>query len=362
MEISHKKLSYKVYCSDIQSSLIAAFFQLSHLLEAGVGVDQSIRELVAMEPRWALRRVWRDIERSVVDGQALSVSMKRWPDVFDSTLIALLRSGEGCGELSSACLDCQQFLEWQQNIKARITTVLLYPVLALVIVFGVLGFLMVYLVPSLEGLLLSSGHEFPWHAQTLLSVSQWIKNYLFYVVVSLCICFLMLCIARVAFSGVRLFADALLLKVPLYGTLILNLTLSRYCETCSRLYGCGIGLADAMEKSEDLVKNRVLHAQLRDTRIDVLSGKSLSVALRAMPLLSNIHIQVLSAGEASGKLAEALARTGNQQRRVSEYRIERIEKMIGPAVLLLAGLSLLWVVLSLLGPIYQNAVDSVILA
>jgi type II secretory pathway component PulF len=79
-------------------------------------------------------------------------------------------------------------------------------------------------------------------------------------------------------------------------------------------------------------------------------------------LLSNIHIQVLSAGEVSGKLVEALARTGNQQRRVSEFRIDRVEKMIGPAVLLLAGFSLLWVVLSLLGPIYQNAVDSVILA
>jgi type II secretory pathway component PulF len=254
------------------------------------------------------------------------------------------------------------FLEWQQSIKARITTVLLYPVFALVIVFGVLGFLMVYLVPSLEGLLLSSGHEFPWHARVLLSLSQWIKHYIFYAVIVLCICLVVLCTARVAFYRVRLFTDALLLRIPLYGTLILNLTLSRYCGICSKLYGSGIGLADAMEKSEASIKNRALNSQLRQTRMNILSGKSLSVALTTIPLLSNIHIQVLSAGEASGRLVEALARTGTQQRRVSEFKIERIEKMIGPAVLLVAGFALLWVVLSLLGPIYKNAVDSVILA
>lgn len=362
MEISHKKVSGKVYVGDVQTSLIAAFFQLTHLLEAGVGVDQSIQELIAIEPRWALRRVWRDVQQSVFDGKALSASMGRWPGVFDSTLIALLRSGEACGQLSSACLDCQKFLEWQQDVKARITTVLLYPVFALVIVSGVLGFLMVYLVPSLEELLVSSSYEFPWHARMLLTLSQWTKDYLVYAAMGICLCIAILWIARVAFYRVRLFTDAVLLRIPLYGTLILNLTLSRYCETCSRLYGSGMGLADAMKISEVFIENRALNAQLRHTRLNLLGGKSLSVSLRTVPLLSNIHIQVISAGEATGNLVEALARTGKQQRRVAEFRIERIEKVIGPVVLLFAGFLLLWVVLSLLGPIYQSAVDSVILS
>lgn len=361
MEFSRRKVSYKVYCNDIQSSLIAAFFHLAHLLEAGIGVDQSIKELVALEPRWALRRVWRDVESSVVEGQALSGSMERWPSVFDSTLIAMLRSGEACGQLSLACRDCQRFLEWQQNIKARITTVLLYPVFALLIVSSVLGFLMVYLVPSLEGLLVSSGYDFPWHSRILLSFSQWVKYYFIYVAIGFCICVAMLFIARSISTSLRYSIDALLLRIPLYGSIILNLTLSRYCEICSKLYDSGIGLADAMEKSEPSIKNWALRIQLRETRLDLMAGRSLSSALKKVPLLSNIHIQVICAGEASGKLAEALTRTGSQQRRVSELRIERIEKMIGPAVLLLAGFSLLWIVLSLLGPIYENAIDSVIL-
>ena len=362
MEFSNKQEGYKVYCRDIQSSLIAAFFHLAHLLEAGVGVDQSLKELTALESRWSLRRVWRDVESSVVDGQALSCSMERWPGVFDSTLIAIVRSGETCGRLSSACQDCQQFLEWQQNIKARITTVLLYPVFALIIVLSVLAFLMVYLVPSLEGLLLSSGYEFPWHARILLALSQWIEAYFIYAVIGISICIAILCIARSMFSGLRYSTDVLLLRIPLYGSIILNLSLSRYCETCSRLYVSGIGLADAMEKSEAFVKNCALRIQLRESRLNLIAGRPLSSALKKVPLLSNIHVQVICAGEASGKLAEALARTGCQQRRVSELRIERLEKLIGPVVLLLAGASLLWIVLSLLGPIYQNAVNSVILA
>jgi type IV pilus assembly protein PilC len=358
VEITRKQSSNKIYCGDIESSLIAAFFQLSHLLEAGLGLDQSIKTLLVMEPRWGLRRVWRDIERRVVDGQALSTSMEYWSTVFDSTLIAMLRSGEMCGQLPVACSDCQLFLEWQQSLKARIATVLLYPIFALIIVLGVLGFLMIYLVPSLEGLLLSGGHEFPWHAKILLSISQWSKSYFIPVAVSIGVCFGMLYIARLISMRVRLMIDALLLRIPLYGSLVLNLTLSRYCETCSRLYASGIALADAMEKSEAFIKNHALKTQLEKTREHILAGKSLSSSLAAIPQLPNMHIQVLAAGEASGKLVEALARTGNQQRRVSEMRIARIEKMIGPVVLLFAGFALIWVVVSLLGPIYQNAVDS----
>jgi len=361
MEISLKKVRYAVYCRDVNTSLIAAFFQLSHLLEAGVAVDQSLKELSVLEPSWGLRRVWKDIERRVADGQTLSSSMARWPKVFDSTIIALFRSGEASGELPLACFECQKFLEWQQNLKARLSTVLLYPVFAFFIVFAVVGFLMVYLVPSLEQMLVSSGHEFPWHARILLALSAWFGDYFAYLGFGLFACLILICFARTTLSSIRLITDSLLLKIPIYGSLVLNLTLSRYCETCSRLYGCGIGLTDAMKESEVFVKNRLLGHQLRQTRMSILAGKPLSLSLKSIPLLSNIHIQVLCAGEASGKLVEALARTGNQQRQTSEFRIDRIEKMIGPMVLLLAGFSLLWIVLSLLAPIYQNAVESVIL-
>lgn len=361
MEISHKQVSRRVYCRDVQPSLIAAFFQLTYLLEAGVGLGASLKEVSALEHRWALQRVWIDIEKSVIDGQSFSVSMERWPSVFDATLIALLRSGETRGQLSSACFDCLEFLEWQQNIKARMTTVLLYPIFALIIVGGVLGFLMVYLVPSLEELLRSSGHQFPWHARILLTLSEWIQQYFILLVIGTGVCGAVLGVARITSIRASQLHDALLLRIPLYGTLILNLTLSRYFETCAKLYASGIGLTDAMQKSECFVKNLTLRAQLYQARLNIVAGKSLSVALGAVSTLSPIHIQVLSAAEISGQLGKALERTGSQQRRVADNRIEHIEKMIGPVVLLVAGFSLLWVVLSLLSPIYESAVDSVIL-
>ena len=361
MEISHKKIARNVYCHDIQSSLIAAFYQLAHLTEAGIAVDQTIRELIEVEQRRSLRRVWRDIERAVVDGQALSMALSRWPKVFDSTLVALLTSGEACGKLADACRDCHEYLEWQQNLKARLSAVLFYPLFALVIVLGVLIFLMVYLVPALEGLLLTGGYVFPWHAQLLLSVSQWVKAYWIYSLVVVCVGFLLISLMRVMVARIQLFIDGVILKAPLYGSLVFNLTLSRYCEICSRLYGSGIGLTDAMQKSESFIDNRTLNNQLRHTRLNLQAGKSLSTALSVVPMLSNIHIQVLCAGEASGSLVEALARTASQQRRLADLQISRLEKMIGPVILLLAGASLLWVVVSLLGPIYENAIESVIL-
>lgn len=362
MEISHKKPKQYVYCRHKQSSLIAAFFQLTHLLDAGVAVDQSIKEIALNEQAWFLRRVWRDVELGIADGHALSVSMQRWPGVFDSTLVALLRSGEARGQLSAACNDCQQFLEWRQDVKARITTVLLYPVFALFTVFGVLGFLLAYLVPTLEGLLVSSNHEFAWHAILLLTLSQWLRESFVSLSLLVVCVFTGLFIARYLHYGVMILTDSLLLKIPLYGTLMQNLSLSRYCEMCSRLYGSGISLAEAMEKSEVFIQNRALRDGLRDTRLNVLAGKSLSSALKSVPRLSTVHIQVLSAGEASGRLVEALAKTGSQQRQLCELRIERLEKLIGPVVLFFAGGALLWVVASLLGPIYQNAVNSVIFA
>ena len=362
MELSVNRSSNRVYCRDIQTSLIAAFFQLSHLLEAGISVDQSLRELITLESRWGLRRVWRDVERKVVDGQALSSALAHWPTVFDSTVVALLKSGETSGQLTAACLDCQEYLDWQQSIKARISAVLFYPLFALVVVVSVLSFLMIYLVPSLEGLLKSSGYVFPWHSQLLLSLSQWAKDYLVVVLLALCACSIVMLLARSVFHSARVHIDSSVLRIPLYGNLLFNLSLSRYFETCSKLYSSGISLAESMEKSEAFIDNRALILHLRQARLKILEGKNLTTALSTIPWLPQLHIRVISAGEMSGKLVESLARTGSQLRQISEYKIDKIEKMTGPAVLIMAGALLLWIVLSLLAPLYQHAVDSVILA
>jgi len=343
-----------------QASLSVAFFQFSQLLHAGVGIDYCLTEVVEIETSRELRRVWRDIETSVKAGESLSAAMARWPAVFSKTLVALVKSGESAGELAKVCAECQQLIDWQQNVKSRLSEALIYPVFAFAIVTAVISFLVIYLVPSLKGFLLASPTKIPWHTALLLDVSLWLKEYIFLFLLVLISLLVVLILGYQCLGSIRTRIDSFLMVCPYWGPLTVAVNLSRYCENCAKLYSAGVGLSMAMQISEGLVSNTALESEFCQARIQVISGRPLSQSLSDIHWIPRIIIRMVKAGESAGQLPKCLTKAGTQQKQIVDQQIGRLEKAIGPLVLLLVGSVMLWIVVSLLGPIYQSAIDAVV--
>jgi len=356
-----KKLKYSsLGLSDHSALLGDSFYQLEQLLNAGVPIDLCLEALTQPNVSSKLNDVWSDMASNVDDGQSLSLSMQRWPRIFDANLIAVISAGEASASLSRACRECRLLIEWRMNLKNRFKNVLTYPIFALSVVSLSVVFLLVYLVPSLEAFLISGGLTPAWHTQLLLQFSGWLVNNVLVIFAGIFLLSLFVVVAYQFSYSVRRYIDGRLLKMPLIGSVILGLSLSRYCDNCSCLYRCGIPLESAMQMSEEGIGNRQLKTNLVRARSEVRAGMNLSAALKQTDTWPDMAIRIVSAGESTGSLQESLVHVGRQQWQTADSHIAKVEKLIGPFVLVCVALVLMWIVLSLLGPIYQSAIDSVV--
>lgn len=343
-----------------QASISLSLFHLHHLLAAGVGLGEALSELGDMETNRSIRQVWIDVAAKVEAGESLSEALQSRPGVFSELVVAMIQSGEVNGQLAMACESARELLEWNRATKARMATVLVYPLFALLVLLAVVAFLFISVVPSLENFLAAGNADLAWHTQGLLSLSGWMGQwYLF-----LLVCVLSLgsgvMISRSCNAGFKLRCDQCVLMLPIAGALVCELSLSRYAVVCGRLYRSGIELEKSMLISEKLIINMALREGLMRARTQMVAGASLAYALDGIDVVPASFRRLLAAGESAGALGQALVQAGDQRQHHAQHLVERIERLAGPLTLLVVGANLLWIVVSVLGPVYESAIGAVL--
>jgi type IV pilus assembly protein PilC len=149
------------------------------------------------------------------------------------------------------------------------------------------------------------------------------------------------------------------LSLPVFGLLISELSLSRYAIVGGRLYRSGIELEQSLSLSETLVGNTALRQALGRARALMVAGASLGDALSGLTVIPGSFRRLLAAGESAGALGQALLQAGEQRQQHAQHLVDRIERLVGPVMLLLVGANLMWIVVSVLGPVYNSAINAV---
>lgn len=344
-------------CVDVKS---VAFLQLSRLLAAGVSLTDALDDIRDAEGGRVSRRLWHDIGLAVRSGQYLSEALLESGFSAEKTVLALLRAGESSGDLEKACRAVNEYLQWHQNLRQRLITLLIYPLFSLAVLTGVTGFLFVSVVPSIQGFLTSAGGDLQWHTVALLAVSSWMSQHYGVAIVLGTVSISIVTGLALLNQHVRILFDALFLKIPVVGDVIIELSLSRYSQCCAQLYSSGVALESSLELAEETVSNGVVRTTLASARRSMMSGVSLADSLRVTKVLPSMFVRLIAVGERSGQLTAVLHQLGEQQSVNAEASIRRLEQLIGPALLLVVGSVLLWIVISVLGPVYNMAIVTVV--
>lgn len=341
------------------AALPISLFHLAHLLQAGVSLSDALSDVISQEPKRRMSRVWSDIRARVEEGNSLSDAISAWPRVFDPVVIAMVRAGEASGHLAESCEMVQQLIQWQTAVKARLITVLVYPVFALTVMLGAIGFLFMSVVPSMRIFLTGNQDAIAWHTSALLKYSDWLSVYLVPVGCALLLTILVIATLRLFLPIIRFSCDRLLLQIPVLGRLIAELSLSRYAKTCSRLYASGVTLEDSLQISEGVVENTVLRLELSRIRHMMLAGIGLGQSAQSARFLPTNFKRLLAAGESSAVLEHAFLQASEHLQLSADRSIDRVENLIGPVMLLITGVNLLWIVISVLAPVYDSAITAV---
>ncbi len=346
----NRKLSFgqKITTRD----LIIFCFHMEQLISAGVPVLEGLDDLRNSMDNPRFREILSALIVSIEGGLSLSEALARFPAVFDEIFVSLIRAGETSGDLSTVLKDMTESLKWQDELAEKTKKLMMYPMFVGGIVSAVILFLMIYLVPQLIGFVASMGEELPAHTKMLIMASDFIIEF-WYLLFLLPLLFVASRYLAKSSSRFRYVLDSFKLNLWLIGPVIRKIILSRFTRYFALLYSSGISVLASIRICEGIVGNKVIAASLSDIEKNISNGKSLSEGIEISGLFPPLVLRMVKVGESTGEIDRALVNVSYFYDRDVNDSIERLQAMIGPLITIILAMVLGWVMISVLGPIYD---------
>ena len=335
-----------------RGQLINFCFHFEQLLAAGVPIPEALADLRDSVKGFHLRSVLAGMVESVHGGANLSEAMARHPEAFDAMTVNLVRAGESSGQLPAVLRRLTDSLRWRDEQAMQFRKVLAAPILMAAVVGAVVLFLMLYLVPRLVGFIEAVGEDLPAHTRALIALSRFFQEW-WYLAPAPAAPWLLLAAGARASPGLRRTADALRLRVWLVGPLRKKLILARFVNYFALMYSSGMSVLESLRAGEGLLGNRAVEEAARTAARRIAEGASISEGFGDAGLFPPLVLRMLRVGENTGALDEALANIGYFYERDVRDAVERVQALVGPASTLVLGSVLLWVIVSVMGPIYD---------
>jgi len=333
--------------------LITFCMHMEQLTRAGVPILDALGDLCEGMDNARFREIISSIITGIEGGKSFSEALAEYPAIFDKVFVSLVKAGEHSGELSEVLKRLSESLKWQDELAAHTKKLVMYPAFVGSVVLGVVFFLMIYLVPQMVAFIQNMGQELPLHTKLLIMLSDFLVAYWYLVLIApVVIFFTVRYLARVN-PRVRFVLDGMKLRIWFVGPILRKIILSRFASYFALLYASGITVLSAVKISEDIVNNAVIADALNRIGTGIADGKSMSESIESVGLFPTLVLRMLKVGEGTGAIDDALLNVSYFYNRDVTESIERLQSMIEPIMTVVLGLILGWVMLSVLGPIYD---------
>lgn len=334
--------------------LITFCFQLEQLTSSGVTILEALDDLRdnAGSPRF--REIVSDLIENIEGGLQLSEALERHPTVFDKSFTSLVMAGEQSGKVTEVLKRLTDNLKWEDEFASRAKKIVMYPAFVGTVVVAVTFAMMIFLVPQLTSFIKSMGQELPLHTRVLIFVSNFLINYWWLVLGAPFAFVIGLRVLLKTSPRARYEMDGFKLRVGFIGPLIQKMILARFATFFALMYASGIPILDCIRLSEDIVNNQVVADGLRRAQQYIGEGQTVTAAFENTQIFPPLVIRMLRVGEATGGLDTALRNVSYFYDREIKELIEKVQSMVEPVMTVILGIIIGWVMLSVLGPLYDT--------
>jgi type IV pilus assembly protein PilC len=279
--------------------------------------------------------------------------MAEHPPVFDEVFRSLVHAGEDSGNLADVLKSLFETLKWQDELASQTKKLLMYPAFMGVVVIAVFFFMMIYLVPKLTSFIRNMGQVIPPQTKFLMFISDVFVHYWYLIVTVPCLIILGLNFLIRTNPAARYRFDDIKLRLPVLGEILKKIILARFASTFAMMYASGVSIMDTIHTTERVVGNVVIREAIERAGVLIEEGQNITLAFQSVGMFPPLVIRMLRVGENSGGLDIALGNVAYFFSRDVKESIERLQTMIEPAMTVIVGLILGWVMMSVLGPIYD---------
>ncbi len=337
-----------------RNELINFSFHLEQLLHAGVPMVDALSDIGSTIDDPGFRDVVAELVEAIEGGSTFSEALATFPNVFGNVYISMIRVGEESGRLVAVLHDLAAMLRWQDEMISYAKRVMVYPAIVLAVVGSVVVFLMMYLVPQLTSFLATMGTELPAHTKALILFSDFLVNWWYLLAaVGIATPFVIGHLNRNS-PRFRYRWDLLKLNIWLFGPLNYKIRMARFANYFAMMYTSGLSVLDSLRLSRALMDNVVLEGAIERVQDSISEGETISEAFARARLFPPLVVRMMRVGETSGALDEALHNVSYFYSREVRESVERLQPAIQPVLTVILGIMVGWIMLSVIGPIYDT--------
>ncbi|MBI4405061.1 MAG: type II secretion system F family protein [Deltaproteobacteria bacterium] len=328
--------------------------QFSSLIDAGVPVVQGLDILAQQEKRPGFKSILLKVKEDIESGGSLADALSKHPKVFNEMFVRIVEAGEVAGSLDEAFRRLGTQIEKLDRLRAKVKSALMYPVMTLLVAVTVMIFLLVKVIPEISKLYGDNNAKLPELTVQVLALSSWVQaNYLILIAVIVSIVVGIILLQKL--PGFKRVWDPFILHIPLFGSLIKRSSIAKFTRTLATLVASGVPLLGAFDICAKIVSNLAVRSVIQGAARAVAEGKSIAVGLAKNAIFPPMVIQMVSIGESTGKLDELLLKISEIYDDEVDDAVSAITGMIQPALIILVGGIIAFLLIAMYLPIFQLA-------
>lgn len=331
-----------------RDTLLTITSQLAQLVNAGVPLYQSLITIEEQFHTAPFHRILLSLCDQIKGGSSLSEAMRSYPDSFDTLYTSMIAAGEASGSLGLILERLSELMKKQNKLRKEISTALIYPTVLASFSLLIIGILMIFVVPSIEGIF--AGQKLNAFTTAILGLSHFFREKWWIYLPTLGVLSLFLYFHLRSEKG-KLQLQRLMLKTPLVKTLVIQAAVARFARTMGTLQQGGVTILDSLKMSRNVMGNAVLEKEMKEAEQKIMEGSSLSAQLKRSSHIPLIVSQMIAIGEETGNAATMFNNIADMYEESLERTLSRLVALAQPVILIVMGGIIGMVMMAILLPI-----------
>ena len=337
-----------------RKDIIGFTFQLEQLLKAGVPLMDILDDLKDSFESNTVKEMIANIYEDMEGGKTFSQALSSFEPEFGEVYISLVSVGEKTGKLEEILVDLAEMLKWEDELISKAKKVMIYPAIVATVVIAVVILMMMFVVPELLGFITSMGGELGFATIALIATSGFIQEYILELIFSPIVFVFVLKWWRKKSPDFKTKTDELTLNLWVVGPVLYKLKLARIANSLAVMYGAGVSFPESLRMASIIAGNKYLEGNINNAVKLIEDGKPIFEAFQEASVFPSMAVRMVKVGELSGAMDDALKNVSYFYDREAKELIDKIEPAIEPLLAVIVGFVVGWVMIAVLGPIYDT--------
>ena len=324
------------------------------MIDAGLPIIQCLDILYGQQENATFKKMLKSIKESVEGGATLAESLKKFPKQFDDLFVNMVAAGEAGGILDTILRRLSVYMEKAAKLKSQVKGAMTYPVVTLIIAAIVLAVILVFVIPVFQEMFADFGSELPAFTQLVINVSDFAKKNIIWIIIGL-ILFIFAFRKVYGTEKGREMVDEMILKLPVFGTLIRKVAVAKFTRTMSTMLSSGVAILEALDIVAKTAGNKTIEKAVYSVRSDIAEGRTMADPLQESGVFPSMVCQMIAVGESTGALDSMLEKIAVFYDDEVDQAVENLTALIEPFMLVFLGVTIGGLVIAMYLPIFKMA-------